>query len=266
MHFVHDKRLAGHLGVAKTVHNVRQRFYWPGHKEDIKRWCRRCSVCAAKRPRSGPKHAPLQQRPTDDKFERIALDILGPLPITENKNQYILVATDYFTKWTQAWAIPNHTAMTIAEKLVLDMFLFFGCPLQIHTDQGRDFESKLMAALSRLLEIDKTHTVSYRPQSDGQTERFMRTLQSMLKSFVNENRDSWDDILPYVMSVYRATVNGTTQCSPNIMFLGSENQMPVDLIYGTPPSDLESPECPNEYVEWVREATRIAHDFARKQS
>ena len=91
MHFVHDKRLAGHLGINKTLHSVRQRFYWPGHKDDIKRWCLKCKTCAARKARPGPRKAPLQQKPTGYPFERIALDILGPLPITENDNQYILV-------------------------------------------------------------------------------------------------------------------------------------------------------------------------------
>ena len=266
MHFVHDKRLAGHLGVAKTVHNVRQRFYWPGHKEDIKRWCRRCNVCAAQKPRPGPRRAPLQQRPTGDRLERIALDVLGPLPLTERQNQYILVATDYFSKWTMAWAMPDHTAMTIAEKLVLDWFLLFGCPVQIHTDQGRDFQSKLMKELLKLLEIDQTRTVPYRPQSDGQTERFNRTLLSMLTSFVDENQENWDEVLPYVLSAYRATMHETTNCSPNLMFLGRENRMPVDLLFGSPPGDGNPPACPNEYVEWVRDATQVAHEYAREHS
>ena len=265
MRFVHDKRLAGHLGVNKTLHNVRSRFYWVGHKDDVKRWCRKCWVCASRKPRPGAKKAPLQQKPTGDRLERIAMDILGPLPQTVNGNIYILVASDYFSKWTQAWAIPDHTAMTIADKLVVDMFLYFGSPLQIHTDQGRDFESKLFRELCHLLETEKTHTVPYRPQSDGQVERFNRTLLSMLSSFVNENQDNWDDILPYVMSAYRSTVQESTQCSPNLLFLGHEIRMPVDVIYGRTPRE-EVPSCPHEYVEWVRDAMGVAHTFAREQS
>ena len=57
-------------------------------------------------------------------------------------------------------------------------------------------------------------------------------------------------------------MNETTQCSPNLLFLGNEVRMPVDLMYGGPP-DKDRPECPNEYVEWVRDAARVAHDFAR---
>ena len=124
----------------------------------------------------------------------------------------------------EAWALPNHTPMTIADKLVVDMFLLFGCPLKIHTDQGRDFESKLIKELCQLLETDKTHIVPYnRPQSDGQVERFNRTLLAMLSCFVNENEDNWDDILPFVMSAYRATMQESTQCSTSLLFLLSKS-------------------------------------------
>ena len=95
MHYVHDKKLSGHLGVNKTVHNVRKRFYCPGHKEDIQRWCRKSYICASREPRSGAKRVPLQQRLTGDKLERIAMDILGPLPGTPNGNQYISVVSDF---------------------------------------------------------------------------------------------------------------------------------------------------------------------------
>ena len=138
--------------------------------------------------------------------------------------------------------------MTIVDKLVVDMFLLFDCPLQILTDQGRDFESKLIKELCQLLKTDKTHTVPYRPQSDGHLERFNRTLLAMMSCFVNENEDNWGYILPYVMSAYRATMQEPTQCSPNFLFLGNEIRMPIDLIYGNPPQE-GVPSCPKEYVE-----------------
>ena len=191
------------------------------------------------------------------------MDILGPLPETENGNVYICVVSDYFTKWAEAYAMPDHTAQTIAERLMHDLILKYGTPRVIHTDQGRDFESKLMRQLCDLMEIKKSRTCTYRPQSDAIVERLNRTLIQMLSSFVNEHQDNWDDILPYVMSAYRATVHESTNCSPDLMFLGHEKMMPIDLIVGGPPKD-QVPQCPNAYVEWVREATTIAHEFARK--
>ena len=263
MKFVHNKKLAGHLGVTKTLHNVRQRFYWPGHKQDVIRWCQRCNVCATRKPRTGPKKAPLHQSPVGDRMERVAMDILGPLPTTENGNQYVCVLSDYFTKWAEAYALPDHTAQTIAERLMHEFILKYGIPRVLHSDQGQDFQSKLMTQLCRLLEIDKTKTCTYRPQSDAIVERANRTLLQMLSCFVNDYQDNWDDLLPYMMSAYTATAHDSTRCSPDLMFLGREKTMPIDLLMGGPPKD-QVPQCPHEYVVWVKEATLIAHEYARK--
>ncbi len=136
--------------------------------------------------------------PVGAPLDRVALDIVGPLPETENGNNYIVVISDYFTKWVEAHALPDQTAITVADKLVNEFICRFGTPRQIHSDQGRNFESALFAELCQLLGSEKTRTVPYRPQSDGLVERFNRTLQQMLKTLVSEARDDWDDLLPYV--------------------------------------------------------------------
>ena len=148
----------------------------------------------------------------------MAVDIMGPLPATANGNEYIMVLCDYFSKYTVAYAIPNHTAQTVADRIVTEFVAYFGVPEQLHSDQGREFESELFQELCRLLEIDKTRTVPYRPQSDGLVERFNRTVQQMLAMFVNEHRNDWDDHLPYVMMAYRASVQESTGCTPNLLF------------------------------------------------
>ena len=99
-------------------------------------------------------------------MERIAMDILGPFPVTENGNKYILVICDYFTKWVEAIPIPNQEASTVAESGVNKFICVFGVPLQIHTDQGTNFESKLFQEICRL-GLKKTRTTPLHPQSDG---------------------------------------------------------------------------------------------------
>ena len=74
----------------------------------------------------------------------VAADIKGPFPTTTNGNKYILVASDYITKWVEAYAIPNQEAITIAGKLVDNMFCHFGLPEQLHSDMGAQFESKVV--------------------------------------------------------------------------------------------------------------------------
>ena len=96
------------------------------------------------------------------------MDILGPLPLTTRGNRYVLVVTDYFTKWAESYAIPDQSATTVAEKLVSKFICRFGVPRQLHSDQGTNFESKVMAEVCKLLNIEKTRTTPLHPQSDGQ--------------------------------------------------------------------------------------------------
>ena len=109
------------------------------------------------------------------------MDILGPLPLTPRGNKFVLVVTDYFTKWTESYAIPNQEATTVAEKLVSEFVCRFGVPREIHSDQGTNFESKVMTEVCKLLDIEKTRTTPLHPQSDGQVERYNRTLIEMLR-------------------------------------------------------------------------------------
>lgn len=95
---------------------------------------------------------------------------------------------DYFTNWVEAYPAVDHTALTVADKLVNEFFCRFGVLKQIHSDQGPEFKSLLFSTLCDKFEIDKTRTAHYRPQSDGLVERFNRTSIQMLSLFVNSRR------------------------------------------------------------------------------
>ena len=128
-------------------------------------------------------------------MERIAIDIMGPLPVSKNGNQYLLVTMDYFSKWPEVYPLPNQEARTVAIVLVREFFCRFGIPMELHSDQGRNFESLLMKEVCAILGIHKTRTTPYYPRSDGMVERFNRTLAAQLSLFVNENHTDWDDPL-----------------------------------------------------------------------
>ena len=122
-----------------------------------------CDLCASReRPTRTPR-APLQTYNVGAPLERVALDILGPLPESDRGNKYILVIGDYFSKWMEAFAIPNQEATTVARVLVDEFVARFGIPRQIHSDQGRNFESKVFQEMCEALGIDKTRTTPLHP-------------------------------------------------------------------------------------------------------
>ncbi|GFW94963.1 hypothetical protein TNCV_1464611 [Trichonephila clavipes] len=97
-------------------------------------------------------------------FERIAFDILGPLQRTAYGNKYLLVVIDYFTKWPEVYPIPDQEAPTVAEAVVQHWISRYGVPLQLHSDQGRNFVSAVLKGVCELLGIDKTKTTPLHPQ------------------------------------------------------------------------------------------------------
>ena len=135
---LHDSPTGGHLGENKTVNRVRHRFYCTGYKADVVRWCKRCDTCAMAKLGPRQKRAQLGQVPAADPLEHIALDIMGPLPQTENGHMHILVLADYFSKWAEAYALKDHTVPTIADVLLEQFVSRFGVPRSLHSDQGQE--------------------------------------------------------------------------------------------------------------------------------
>ena len=166
----------------------------------------------------------------------MALDILGPLdPPTARGNRYIMVVVDYCTKWVEAMPMVDQTAQTCARHFVEDFVCRLGIPEQLHSDQGRQFESALFQEMCRLLRINKTRTTALHPQSDGQTERANRTLLDLLAKLVKENESSWDEQLPYALAAYRSSVHRVTGETPNRLMLGREVGTPLSLLACSPP-------------------------------
>jgi hypothetical protein len=136
MQELHAGATEGHLGEEKTLYKVKERFYWPGMHQDIKSWCQTCAACATRKPTPKKNRAPLGTIEVGFPMQVVAVDILGPLPKSITGNTYVLVAADYFTKWVEAYAIPNQEATTVAWKLTDQMFCRFSPPDQLHSDQG----------------------------------------------------------------------------------------------------------------------------------
>lgn len=259
----HDIPSAGHLGVDKTLDKVRQSFYWPAISDDVRRYVKSCDSCTARKLSKKKNRAPLGQYLVGEPMERVSIDILGPLPISKAGNRYILVMADCFTKWTECVPVPNQEAKTIAEAFVNNFVCRFGVPLQLHSDQGKCFESKLFQEMCALLDIDKTRTTSMRPQANGTVERFNRTLASMLTMYCNDSQDNWDSYLPQVLMAYRSSSHASTKFSPNKMVFGRDIVLPLQAMIGRPPPETIDNVDGDTYVQTLRDKLVEAHTLGR---
>ena len=201
---------------------------------------------------------------THYKFDRVAMDLLDVTNPSEKQNKYIFVVADYFTRYCEAYAIPDKKALTVADMFMEQWVLRYGFPGVVHSDQGKEFDNKLFARMTELGGILKTRTTPYHPQSDGHVERFNRTIIGMLAMFVNAERTNWDDLLPYLMLAYNTSVQCSTGFTPYRLVFGEECNLPADLVFkdhrpDRPPSDI------GDYAEWVRTALEIAYDTVRER-
>lgn len=217
----------GHLRVTKTLEKLRQWFYWPGHFRDIQNWCQACGACATRKTPRPHNHAPLQPIPVGSPAQLVAVDTLGPFQESSSGNRYILVVVDHFTKWSEAYAIPNQEATTVARKLTQEWFFRFSPPESLLSDQGEQFESQLIQEICRLLQIKKLCTSAYHPQCDGTVERYNRTLLSMLRTNQLSGRIIsvpcvWHTILAFIVQ---------RDLHPFISLLVGK-QLPIDLTFG----------------------------------
>ena len=252
-----------HLGEEKTMSRLRERFYWPGQWKDVNNWCRTCSTCATRKTPTPKARAPLGTIRAGYPMQVMAVDILGPLPESEAGNSYILVAGDYFTRWMEAYPIPNQEATTVARVLVDQWFCRFSVPEQLHSDQGRQFESDLIAGVCKTLGIEKTRTTPYHPQCDGLIERFNRTLLDMLATTTHDHPFDWEDNIRKVCLAYNTSVQSTTGYTPFFLVFGRQARVPVDIMYAT---DKPSETTPGEFATTLQTALENAYSLVRSKT
>ncbi|KAK7880009.1 hypothetical protein WMY93_033328 [Mugilogobius chulae] len=230
MHLAHTVPWAGHLGRHKTFLRVSSRFYWPSMYTDIQKYCATCPTCQKTCPVRKSDRAFLQPLPViSTPFRRIAMDIVGPLVKSSSGHQYILVISDYATRFPEAFPLRTITAPAVLRALI-QLFSRVGLPDEILTDQGTNFTSRLMHLFQQQLGITSIKTSPYHPQTDGLVERFNQTLKRMLQKFVDDTGKDWDRWLPFVLFAYREVPQASTGFSPFELLYGWDVQGPLDLL------------------------------------
>ena len=226
----HNHPTSGHMGRRRTSFRVRQRFIWPGMYQDIRAFCDACIPCQRRHRPSPAKRAPMVTETTSMPFERIAVDVTE-MPTSLKGNNCALVIMDYFSKYVRIYPMADQKTETILEGL-LDWVHDFGVPDRLHSDQGRQFESRVFQAMCERLGIHKTRTTPYHPESDGMVERFNRTLKDMISKYVDAEGLHWDvDIKAYSMA-YNSSIHSVTGYTPFYLVHGYEPRIPLDVEYG----------------------------------
>ncbi|PIK48803.1 hypothetical protein BSL78_14341 [Apostichopus japonicus] len=245
---LHDNM--GHLGAARVVQLARDRFYWPHLEADIEHYVTKVCRCLKQRQPNRNTKAPLVPIVTTAPFELVSIDFLH-LERSKGGYEYILVISDHFTRFVQAYPTRNKSSTTVAEKLFGDYALKFGFPQRILHDQGREFENRLFKEIQTHCGIQKSHTTPYHPQCNGQVERFNRTLLSMLRTLPEDQKGDWKKHLNKVIHAYNCSQHETTGFSPFYLMFGRSPRLPIDLAFKLQPKTTEGAQNPTEYSSTV---------------
>ena len=231
---------------------------------DVEFWCRSCIDCATKKsPKNRPK-APLNPIPiVDGPFDRVAVDVLGPFPPTYNSNKYIIVFSDYLTRWPEVVAVNNADAKTTAKAFVEEIVCRHGAPRVLLSDNGKNFRSNLMKEICKITNTKKTFTTAYHPETDGLVERFNGTLTSMLSMYVSGHQRDLDTFLPYVLFAYRTSIHESTQETPFFLMHGRQPVLPIEAALCPPTLSYSSAD---DYKEETKQRLQEAFTLVKSNS
>ena len=263
---LHDAVTAGHLGQQKTVHRLKMSpFYWPGMVEYAMRWVRNCLKCNQRKDPKHRKRAPLQNYHAGATADRYACDLTGPFkPAASDKSQWIFTIADWYTRYMMAYPLQRATANAVA-KCIVNFMCTFGFPLQIYSDNGTNVHGRVVKELCRLLGIQKLATVPYRPSSNGQIERQNKVIKFALANFVNRRASDWPLCLDPIMLAIRSSVHTATQETPNLLMMGREFRMSLDLYISPPPQQEHEIVPESEYAARLISAMHDAHIVVTKR-
>ena len=221
----HNHPTGGHFGKDAICRKISEQYYWKGMYKDIEEYVRKCDSCQRRGQKGGKGE--LNPIKVGKPFERIGIDFVGPLEKTRNGNKYILVTTDYLTKWPEAKAMKDATAENVIEFIYERIICRHGCPKVILSDQGKHFRNKVMEGLCKKFEIKHKMSSPYHPQTNGLVERFNRTLCESLAK-VSEKENEWDEHIESVLFAYRTIRHNTTKKTPFFMVYGREAILPME--------------------------------------
>jgi len=232
---MHDDMLSGHLGYQKTYERIRKQFFWPNMSTEIKKYCEACTSCALFK--SSPHLRPAPLRPDispEAPWERVAMDIMGPLNRTARGNTVILIVTCAFSRYSEAIPLPDQKSETIARAFVENVICRHGMPRELLTDRGTNFLSTLFQNVCKILRIERKLTSSYHPMANGGAENMVKCVKNLISHYINDHHDNWDEFIPFVLFAHRTAVQASILESPFYLNHFRDPLIPLDLLVNSP--------------------------------
>ncbi|GFV16767.1 retrovirus-related Pol polyprotein from transposon 17.6 [Trichonephila clavipes] len=212
----HRQDVFSHPGIRRSVHLMKQRFVWPSISSDVAKWASHCLACQKSKIHRHTRSPLSSFQEPSQRFDHVHLDLIGPLP-PSNGYTYCLTMIHRFSKWPEAQPLKDITAEAVAEAFFSSWVSRFGTPAILTTDRGRQFESSLFKALSKLLGVQKCRTTGYHPQTNGMIEELHRPLKSAIKCHATER---WTEVLPIILLGLRASLKEDILCTPAELVFG----------------------------------------------
>lgn len=227
---LHNSEVGGHKGVTKTLKRIQQHYTWDGMKQDVKNYIKTCYDCQKRKLIREKTKAPMLITDTpSEAFQKVAIDIVGPLPETAKGNKYILTTQDLLTKFCTAYPLPDTNSTTIANMIVNKFIYTFGSPTELLSDQGSNISGEIMKEVARIFKIKQIKTSVYHPESNGSLERSHHVLAEYLKPYINQQQNDWDSFLDAAMFSYNTSYHEGTKISPYELIFGRKPRLPSTL-------------------------------------
>ncbi|KAE9287483.1 hypothetical protein PF008_g26393 [Phytophthora fragariae] len=188
----HDSVFACHLRTPQTYAKIAANYWWPDMRAWVRRWVQSCRDCGTRKARAMEVIPPLRSQGVGDAGDRWALDVAGPLPVTDKGNRYVVAAVDYATRYAVVAAVPSHRAPDIANFIVEKLVMVYGPMRELVMDGAPELNGAVVEALVNALQAKQLTPVPYRPALLGLVERFHRTWKDMVAMFVSEAQSDWD--------------------------------------------------------------------------
>lgn len=214
LHLEHKPAHAGHPGVNQMYTSLRRHFYWDSMITDVYAYVADCPGCAKGRAQGRRRTNPLRLFPASEPFTDVCLDLLGPLPVTSYGNRHLFVMVDRFTKLTRVVPLSSDDSDTVVSAFLDTWVASYGPPETLLTDNGPQLMAVHFRGVCGMLGIKHVISTTYHPQTQGQVERYNRTIVAQLRIYVEDHQDRWDELVSVLTVAYNTRPQQSTGVAP----------------------------------------------------